>query len=119
MRHDWRTICPSTNAAHLVRGTELEVSIPAGFLSRFAIYSVRRMEWVSDPTLPAGGIWAHDVSYRVRDAATISDAEVKAGVRPKIVGEFKTLEEAEAFMLQRVEYRDDRGAPVNNFHGDH
>ena len=91
---DWRTIVPSREPAHMVRGTELEVCFPAGFLSRFAIYSVRTVQWIRDRDHWNGGYGEYDVRYRVRDAFTVSDADVKAGVRPKIFGEYATLDDA-------------------------
>lgn len=81
---DWRTITPSNDQKRWVKGCELESCIPPGFLSRFRIVSIR----VYDADRNA------DVRYSVRDAATVTDAEVKAGKLPRSVGEFATLEEA-------------------------
>lgn len=99
MQHNWRTIVPSRDPAHWKRGTEIEVSIPAGFMSRFAIYSVRQSRWVKDPKHWDGGYVETDATYRVRDSDTVTDAEVKAGTRPKVIGEFPTLDECEKFLL--------------------
>lgn len=84
---DWRTICPSNDAKHLVRGTELEYCIPDGFLSRFRIVSVRTVKYGE-----------YDCRYRVYDASTVTDAEVKAGIKPRSIAEFATLDETLAFI---------------------
>lgn len=84
MRFDWQTICPSNSREHLVRGTELERAFVPGTASRLAIYTVR--------TYDRDG---YDVRFRVRDADKISDAEVRAGKRPPIIGEFATQDELE------------------------
>lgn len=99
---DWRTICPSNDPRHLVKGTELEYCFPDGFLHRFKIVSVRILAleaWTdADRALAATGAivprrYYHDCKYRVYDAATISDAEIKAGVAPRSV-DFTTLDAA-------------------------
>ena len=36
----------------------------------------------------------HDRAYVVRDASTVSDAQVRDGVRPSIVARFDDLDEA-------------------------
>lgn len=101
---EWRTLCPSNDPKHLVRGTELEYCIPAGFLSRFKIVSVRTIlrdtQWNDDDWQNAtrgrimGSRIVHDVRYRIRDAATVTDAEIRQGVEPRVIGEFATLDEA-------------------------
>jgi hypothetical protein len=84
MQLNWLTICPSNSREHLVRGTELEMAFVPGTASRLAIYTVR--------TYDRDG---YDVRYRVRDAGRISDADVRAGKRPPIIGEFATMDELE------------------------
>lgn len=103
--HDWRTLIPSNDPRHVNRGSELEVSIPKGepFRSRFAIYSVRVTGWERDPMAPNGGYAITDCTYRVRDAHSVSDAQVKAGERPKIVFEAATLDQVEAFLFASLE----------------
>lgn len=81
---DWHTITAGNDPKRWVKGCELESCIPSGFLSRFRIVSVR----IYDADRNA------DVRYSVRDAATVTDAEVKAGKAPRSVGEFPTLEDA-------------------------
>lgn len=104
INHDWRTLIPSNDPRHVKRGSEIEVSIPKGepFRSRFAIYSVRVTGWEKDPMAPNGGYLITDATYRVRDAETVSDAQVKSGDRPKIVFEAPTLDQVEAFILGEV-----------------
>jgi len=86
----WRTLCRDSDPKYLVRGTEIDCTF-YGPMHRFMIYSVRALvpapEW-SDNRFEL------DFEYHVRDAESISDAQVKAGERPKVVARFKTLEEA-------------------------
>lgn len=70
---NWRSLeCPANR--YLVKGSELAVAI-VGPQSRFAIYEVRTRE---DDGFSG-------TRYVVRDATKISDADVKAGMRPPIV----------------------------------
>lgn len=81
---DWRTVCPSNDRKHLVKGTELESCIPPGFASRFRIASVRTYD--ADRNA--------DALYRVYDAETVNDAQVREGILPASVGQYPTLEAA-------------------------
>ena len=93
---NWRTLINSREPAYMIKGSELECIKPDGFMSRFMIYAVRSYtrnpDWwpgsITEPRLHA------DMRYRVRDADTVSDADVRAGKRPAIVGEFATFDEA-------------------------
>ncbi len=93
---NWRTVIHSRDPAYMVAGSELECMKPDGFLSRFMIYSVRC--YVANPDWTPCSIAQPrrfaDTRYRVRDADRITDADVRAGKRPPIVGEFATLDEA-------------------------
>ena len=80
---DWRTIRNSRDPKFMVKGHELESCIPSGFLSRFRIVSVRTY----DVDRYA------DVFYRVYDAETVTDADVRAGKFSQPVANFDTLEE--------------------------
>lgn len=91
---DWRTICPSNDPRHLVKGTELEYCFPDGFLHRFKIVSVRTIGYEWDTLDSSRSYTIHDCKYRVYDAATISDAEVKAGIAPHSIGDYATLDAA-------------------------
>jgi hypothetical protein len=86
MRGDWRSLIGSRDPRFTVKGHELAYRL-YGDQSRFAIYEVRCIE--KDGHL--------GVFYSVRDAQTISDAELKAGARPKIVAYGLAYGEAEAF----------------------
>lgn len=91
---NWETICHSRDEKHLVRGTELERCFPDGFLHRFAIYSVRTVEFVRDATAINGGYAQYDCRYRVRDVEAANDAHFAAGKPAPIFGEYATLDEA-------------------------
>ena len=90
---NWRTLIPSNHPDHLRKGAEIEVAIPDGYFSRFAIYSVRTSEWIKEPGNIHGGYTQSDCFYRVRDAATVTLDEVRHGIRPNVIGEYKTLDE--------------------------
>lgn len=89
---DWRTLPQKNRDAAFVKGTEIDVCFPDGFHHRFAIYSVRCLG--RDIDQYGKPVTLYDVFYRIRDAETVSDAETRDGVRPRVVGEFITLDEA-------------------------
>ena len=97
---DWHPCVHSDSADRWRNGTELDYCIPPGYMSRFAIYAVRTHVFQADPDhvdamgFRTGGYRAPDVVYRVRDAATVSDADVSEGKRPAVVGAYPTLEKA-------------------------
>jgi len=91
MQHNWRTLVSSNDPKFWVKGTEIECSIPSGYLSRFAIYSVR--------TVARGAnCIEHDCRYRVRDAAMAAGLSAAP-----IAAEFATLEQAEQYINNQWE----------------
>lgn len=72
---NWRTLTGSANPKFLVNGVELSVAFAAGH--RFAVYEVRCRDDEGQP----------DRKYVIRDAQSISDAQVKEGVRPAVCAE--------------------------------
>lgn len=91
---NWRPVTPSNNPKHWVKGSEIDSCVPDGFLSRFRIASIRCYVWQADASNPRGGTYVADAFYRVYDAETISDAQVREGVKPASVGNFDTLDAA-------------------------
>lgn len=85
---NWHSL-PYDASKVLVKGTELAQAIIPGTRSRFAVVETRSMEADGTPGL----------LYRLRDAETVSDADVAKGIRPHIVGVFPTAEEAVAQAL--------------------
>jgi len=100
--HNWRVLVNSREPSHWERGTEIEVSLPNGFRSRFAVYSVRTSRWAKDVGCINGGFVEYDCRYRIRDSETISDAQVKAGVRPDVVAEFASLDDVDDWLLRNL-----------------
>jgi hypothetical protein len=96
---NWRTVTPSNEPRHMVRGTELESAIPDGFRSRFAVYSIRTVE--RDLSFTFEHVNQYDRRYVVRDAETVSDADVKDGKRPAIIAQFATEIELCAWLDQQ------------------
>ena len=81
----WRSLCGPYDPRLLVNGTELSVAL-CGKSNRFAVYEIRCR---SEDGFP-------DRRYVVRDAEAISDADLKSGKRPPIVGktdDFSKLKE--------------------------
>lgn len=74
---EWRTVTHSQSDKFLVRGTEITNAIVPGTLSRFQICEIR--------TYDRGDPFPHGRKYAIRDAATVSDAQVRDGKRPEIV----------------------------------
>ena len=87
---NWRSVTNSNDCKFMVKGTELAVAIVPGTFSRFQVCEVRSYDKDNHA----------DGRYLVRDAHTVSDAEVKAGVRPRIVANVATLDEALKFCQQ-------------------
>ena len=79
----WRTVTPSNDTQFLVKGTELSNAI-YGLHSRFQICEIRCM----------GDDGFYDRHYYVRDAATVTLAQVANGKRPEVVSRFVTLDGA-------------------------
>lgn len=72
----WRTVTHSQSDKFMVRGTELSVMIVPGTLSRFQLCEMRTYDR-TDP-FPYGR------NYAVRDAATVTDEQIREGKRPAI-----------------------------------
>ena len=81
---NWRSLCGPYDPRLLVNGTELSVAL-CGKNSRFAVYEIRCRSADGFP----------DRRYVVRDGEAISDADLKNGKRPPVVGQtddFNTIE---------------------------
>jgi hypothetical protein len=74
----WQAVTDYRDPKWSVKGTRLAQAI-YGWRSRFAIVEIRTYDF--------------GVRYGIADADTVSDADVKAGKRPKIVKNFETLDE--------------------------
>lgn len=80
---------PALDAKWLVKGTVLTTAYVPGTHHRFLLEEVRALE--------ADG--SHTVLYRLRDAATVSDADVRAGRYSKPVCHSYDLDECLRFAL--------------------
>lgn len=67
---NWNYVTDYRDPKFMVKGTRIAQAV-RGFQSRFALVEVRTRD--------------HGVTYGISDAETVSDAEVKVGVLPKIV----------------------------------
>lgn len=92
MSLEWRSL-PYERSKFLVVGTEIAAAFVPGTLSRFAIVEIRGY-----PRLDGPG----DVYYAVRDAATVSDDDVRAGKRAKVVNRFADPDAAVEWCLAQV-----------------
>ena len=81
---EWASVTSSRDSRFMVKGVELANAIVPETLCRFQVCEHRAYTAQREP----------DVIYRVRDAETVSDAQVRDGIRPAIVQSFKTLESA-------------------------
>lgn len=86
---NWRTLIPSNDRRYMVKGSEIEVTYPAGYRSRFAVYAVRCYKVDSNDNKRYS-----DLYYRVRDA------DVRAGKRPPVVVACDTFDEALAWIAR-------------------
>lgn len=103
---EWRTL-PYKPENYFVAHTELAAAYVPGTLSRFAIYETRDRPRVEDGKHVAG-----DVYYAVRDAYTVSDAQVREGKRPQVVARFDSYDDAARWGLARDLW--DRGSSVED-----
>lgn len=88
----WRPILTSADPKFMVKGHVLASAL-YGPQNRFLIEEVRAM--VDDASCFEG--YYMGVCYRVRDAATVTDAQVRAGQHSKIIGQMETAQAAMAF----------------------
>lgn len=88
----WRTLTPSTSRAADIKGAELAAAIIPGALSRFQLIAIRAYDAERMP----------DQVYMVRDADTVTDAQVREGVRPAIVWRGKSEEEGIAWAMGQI-----------------
>ena len=79
----WRTLASCNDPDLFVKGKELAQAIVPDTRSRFALVEVRTFDGQHS-----------GVRYSVRDAATVSDVEVREGKRPKQVASFDDLDAA-------------------------
>lgn len=85
---DWRSL-PYPAGADLIKGTALAQAIVPGTRSRFAVVEVRTREADGFP----------GVRYSVRDAHTVSDADIRDGKTPREVARFDGVIEAVEWCL--------------------
>lgn len=71
----WRSVTPSNDRRFMVTGTELSNRLVPGTLSRYQLCEVRAYDAERHA----------DRRYAVRDAATVTDEQVREGKRPAIV----------------------------------
>lgn len=88
---EWRNLSYDPRQFFVV-GTELNAAAVPGTLHRFVIYETRGYPRRDGPG---------DVYYAVRDAYTVSEADVRIGKRPKVVARFDTADDAVTW-AQRV-----------------
>ena len=89
---NWRNL-PYAKADFFTKGTEFAQAIVPDTFSRFAICEARGgRDNEGNPTLV----------YRLRDAHTVNDADIRAGKRPAIVGVFAEPDEAAAMARSMV-----------------
>lgn len=75
----WRSVTPSNDRRFLVSGTELNNMLVPGLRSRYQLCEIRSYDRTTG---------FHDRRYAVRDAATVTDEQVRAGKRSEIVAWF-------------------------------
>jgi hypothetical protein len=74
----WRNVTPSNHPKFFVNGTELNTLLVPGTNSRYQLCEIRCR----------GADGFPDRRYAVRDAATVTDAQVREGKRSEIVAWF-------------------------------
>lgn len=87
----WRTLTEASSPRFCSPGTELSVAL-CGTARRFAVYEVR--------CLNSDGF--ADREYVIRDAEAISDADLRAGKRPPVVGRTQDYDKVAAFAARSI-----------------
>lgn len=80
---EWRPLAYPAGR-DLVKGTELASAFVPDTLHRFAVVETRAIDAEGLPCL----------IYRLRDAETITDSEVREGVKPRVIGTYPEPEDA-------------------------
>ncbi len=89
----WTTVTDSRSSKFFVKNTELATALVRP-RCRYQICEMRTY----DPSAE----WPYGERYEVRDAHSVSDADIKAGVRPHIVFRASTFDEIVAFCENNV-----------------
>jgi hypothetical protein len=84
----WKPVTPSNDPRFLVRGTELNNMLVPGLHARYQLCEIRSFDSTTG---------FHDRRYAVRDAATVTDEDVRAGKRSAIVAWFDYEDAALSF----------------------
>lgn len=80
MMLEWRTVTSANDPKYLVRGTVLSSAYVPNCRKRFLIEEVRSQEWDA-----VDNRHYSSTAYRLRDAETITDADVRSGKSSEIV----------------------------------
>jgi hypothetical protein len=88
MELKWQSLTPSNSPKFMVKGTELNQAIIPGYNSRYALVEVRTYDVDRQA----------DRGYSIRDAATVSDQDIKDGKRPKQIKFFNHEDDAINFI---------------------
>lgn len=89
MTLNWRTIAGANHPRFLVKGTELASAVIPDCLSRFVVYEIRTYDAENNA----------DRCYVIRDAHTVSDDQLREGVRPAIIARLNNLDELDDYLL--------------------
>lgn len=84
---NWRTVTQTNDRRFLVKGAELSVALVPGTHSRFQLCEIRCYDKEGFA----------DRRYAVRDAATVTDEQIREGKRSEIVAWHETLDDAVAW----------------------
>ncbi len=92
MQVDWRTVRDHRDPKFMVKGYVLAVADYPGSQYRFLVEEVRAMN--ADRSM--------GIQYRIRDAHTVSDAELLTGKRSEVVATVDTWVEVEAYCDPKI-----------------
>ena len=92
----WRSLVSDRSHQFLQSGVELAAAFVPGTSHRFQLCEIRI-------ATRDGQIMVPDREVVVRDAANVSDADIREGIRPKIIGRFASADEAIAFCMKELE----------------
>lgn len=81
---NWHPVTLSNSPKYMVKGTELNRAIVPGYQSRYALVEIRTYDEDGNA----------DRGYSVRDAATVTDEDVRNGKKPKQIAFFNFEDDA-------------------------
>jgi hypothetical protein len=100
----WHSRIGENHRLFMVEGTELACAVVPNTSHRFVLCELRTFVRENDHLVP-------DRIIAIRDAASVSDAEVAKRIRPRIVARFAGVDDALAYCRKEAEVDNELARP--------